>query len=192
MGVPRKWQKKLHKLDANHRWKAKDGYQIFVADGGALRFDIPSGWVVIPGDTSFKFHDRQPPDDECVVEVTLNYLPPADFSEFPLATALADVLRDSYESATSRGEVMTEQRGDTRLAWAEIRYVDDSLLRPAIAHTLLGLRGVIQILLTMAYWTDDAERFTPVWEEILRSIRLGEAVDRSGRRQPPIVPRGYG
>lgn len=190
--MPKNWQKKVHKLGADHKWKAKEGYQIFVADGGALRFDIPIGWVVVPGETSFKFHDQEPPDDECVVEVTVNWLPPADFSEFPLATALADVLRGGYESATARGDVVTEQRGETRLAWAEIRYVDDTLLRPAIAQTLLGLRGVIQILLTMAYWVDDAEQFTPVWEEILRSIRLGEAVDFSGRRQPTIVPRGYG
>src|SRR3712207_14016 len=91
----RKWQETVHKLSPHHNWKAKPGYNIFVADMGALRFDIPEGWVVVPGETSYKLHDRRPPDDECVVEVTANYLPPADFSDFPLETALADVLKDS-------------------------------------------------------------------------------------------------
>ena len=176
----RKWEKSVHKLGANHNWKAKPGYNVFVANGGDLRFDVPHDWVIIPGTTSFKFHDRQPPDDECVVELTVNYLPPADFSDFPLEAALADVLKSSYDTATYRGAVESERRGDTRLAWAEVRYTDTSVMREAIARSLLGLRRTIQILLTMAYWPEDAAQFDPVWDEILRSIRLGESVDLLG------------
>ncbi len=176
----RKWQESVHKLGPHHNWKAKDGYNIFVADMGALRFDIPQGWVVVPGETSYKLHDRQPPDDECVVEVTVNYLPPADFTDFPLEAALADVLKDGYETATYRGPVESERRGDTRLAWAEIRYTDTSVMRGAVAKTLIGLRRTIQFLLTMAYWQDDVAQFEPVWEEILRSVRMGESLDILG------------
>ena len=49
------WKRRVYKLDANHTWKAKPGYQIFVADWGAVRFDIPSGWAfdkcvsIVPG-----------------------------------------------------------------------------------------------------------------------------------------------
>ncbi len=187
----RKWEKSTHKLGENHKWRSKPGYNIFVANWGAVRFDIPSDWVVVPGET-FKFHDRQPPDDECIIELTVNTLPPADYTGFPLAAALADVLDGTHPNTISRSDVAYEERGGTRLAWSTVRYVDESVLREAIAQNLLGLHGVIQILLTMAYWPEDAERIEPVWEEILRSVRLGEAVDMSGRKQPPIIPKGYG
>ena len=176
----RKYQKSVHNLSPHHNWKAKPGYNVFVANRGDLRFDIPRDWVIVADESSFKFHDRQPPDDECVIELTVNYLPPADYTDFPLETALADVLQNTYDNATQRGEVRSERRGDTRLAWGEVRYTDTSVMREAIARTLIGLRRTIQILITMAYWPEDAAQFDPVWEELLRSIRLGERVDMLG------------
>ena len=42
------WLKEKYKLKKNHNWKAPDGYRIFVADRGAVRFNIPDGWIVEP------------------------------------------------------------------------------------------------------------------------------------------------
>ncbi len=42
------WERRTYKLDANHKWKARPGCQIFVADWGAVRFDVPRGWVPVP------------------------------------------------------------------------------------------------------------------------------------------------
>ncbi len=175
-----RWDKRDLRLADDHGWRCKPGYRIFVADRGAVRFDIPQSWVCLPDSESIKLHDREPPDDECVVEVTVNYLRPADYSEFPLESTLAEVLADGYETATYRGPVESERRGDTRLAWAEIHYTDTSVMRAAVAKTLIGLRRTIQFLLTMAYWKDDVAQFEPVWDEILRSVQMGEQVDILG------------
>src|SRR3712207_8272235 len=51
-------------------------YTTLFRSQGALRFDIPCGWLCIPGDNSFKFHDKKPPDDTCVLEMSLFRLPP--------------------------------------------------------------------------------------------------------------------
>ena len=51
----KKWKKDTLKLKKDHLWKAKPGYTIFVADRGAVRFDIPQGWIVEPGPDSTKF-----------------------------------------------------------------------------------------------------------------------------------------
>lgn len=174
------WERTERKLARNHSWKSSPGYQIFVANGGELRFDIPVGWVIVADSTSFKFHDQQPPDDECVIELTINRLPPADYSEFPLEAALSDVLGGGYDGPVTRGTIAYEKRGLTRLAWGDVRYVDQSVDREAIGWTLIGLRGQIQVLVTMAYWVDDVPQFEPAWKELVRSIKLGEQVDMLG------------
>ncbi len=169
-----KWKKETLKLREGHGWMAKPGHQIFVADRGALRFDIPKEWVVIPGESSFRFHDRTPPEDECALEVTLMYLPPGvNWSAMPLASTLVEVVRGSYEEALGHGECVEVQRPDLELAWVESRYLDTVEMREARARTCIARRGNIQPLITMSYWPSDAERFIPVWDEIIRSMQLG-------------------
>src|SRR5690348_10549932 len=56
-----RWSQSRHKLATRHAWKARPGYQIFVAQRGAIRFDVPRDWVVIPEKMSYKLCDRQPP-----------------------------------------------------------------------------------------------------------------------------------
>src|SRR2546426_524622 len=63
------WLKEELTLREDHTWRAKPGCKIFVADRGALRLDYPEDWVVIPGENSINFHDRQPPDDDIHMEV---------------------------------------------------------------------------------------------------------------------------
>ncbi len=41
-----KWEQQTYKIPKNHNWHAKPGYNVFVADRGAVRFSIPSGWKV--------------------------------------------------------------------------------------------------------------------------------------------------
>lgn len=65
MGKQR-WIKRELKLKENHGWRATPGYKIFVANQGAVRFDIPVKWVMLPGESgSVCFYDREPPADDC-------------------------------------------------------------------------------------------------------------------------------
>src|SRR5690349_13517915 len=71
-----KWTKKTLKLKKNHGWQSRPGYNIFVADRGAVRFDFPRSWIIEPGENgSIKFHDKKPPDDDCTLQITVMYLP---------------------------------------------------------------------------------------------------------------------
>ena len=168
-----KWKKSVFKLDANHKWKAKPGYKIFVADWGALRFDVPGDWIVTPGSTSFKFQDREPPDDNCTLEVSVNrvLIPGIDWSGLPLPQLLADVLAADDSAVTSRGEIIHEKRADFELAWTETRFVEDG--RAACSRACLARRDNLHPLITMAFWLDDAEQFVPVWDEVIGTLQLG-------------------
>ena len=99
-----RWEKQTLKLTEPHGWHAKAGYNVFVADRGAVRFDIPQAWLVKPDSKTIKFHDREPPDDDCTLALTVMRLPPADWSGMPVAGLVASLVEaDRRPSVTSSG-----------------------------------------------------------------------------------------
>ena len=53
------WEKKTLRLKDGHGWSARPGCNVLVADRGAVRFDYPEGWVVVPDERgSLKLHDK--------------------------------------------------------------------------------------------------------------------------------------
>ena len=179
-----KWSKKVFKLKDDHGWKAKPGHKIFVADRGAVRFDYPADWVVIPGTDSIKFHDRQPPNDNCLLQLSVLYLPAigVDWSSLPLTQLLEEAIKSDQRGVLSQGEVVHVRRPDLELAWTETRFLDPTVRREACSRSCLARRSNIQPFLTMDYWPEDAARFVPVWDEVLRSLQLGVYVKDPTRR----------
>jgi hypothetical protein len=115
--VMAKWKKQTLKLQKNHRWKAKPGYRICVIGRGAVRFDIPQGWIMEPDAASIKFYDGAPPDDNCRLEASYNVIPSIDWSGFPLEQLLEDVVEGDHRGQISTGEVISVRRVDLRLVW---------------------------------------------------------------------------
>jgi hypothetical protein len=168
-----KWKKQTLKLKKQHSWKARPGYRIFVADRGAVRFDIPQNWILQPDSESIKFFDGEPPDDNCRLEVSRNYLPPIDWNSFPLPQLLQDVVAGDHREVISRGEVISLNRFDLRLVWTELCFRDPVENREAYSRMLIGIGGNVQCLITMDYWPEDANRVRQVWDEVVRTLQLG-------------------
>lgn len=179
------WRKCVHKLPDNHVWKAKCGYNIFVGGGGAIRFDIPEGWIVEPTSDAIKFHDKPPPDDDCLLQVSIIHLPSGiDWTDFPLTYLLDEaVLKDDPRGLTVSRTHKLVQRPDLELAWIEAQFIDPNENRQAFSRAGLARGSDIQALITFEFWPEDRRRFVPVWNEILRTLRLGEYVSGfEGRR----------
>ncbi len=181
--MPKKWQKEVHRLPKNHGWRSKPGYKIFVADRGALRFDIPSDWAFEPGESSFRFYDREPPDDDCRLEVSVMRLnPEVDWRGLPLAQFLEEASKDSLLEEISRGEIVHVKQPDLELVWRESRFLDPGERRESRSRMCLAHGSHVAPLITMDFWPEDAERVIPVWDEVLRSLQLGAYVKDIYRR----------
>lgn len=189
-----RWKKETRKLPKDHDWRCKPGHKIFVADRGAVRFDYPEDWIVIPGESSCQFHDKKPPDDHCILEVSFLRLSPAiDWSELSLVDLLCQVLAQEGTPVPA-DQVVREARADLELVWAEHRSIDptehrEAVHRMCIARTIrasgttaLPVQPDIQALLTLAFWPEDAGWVTPVWDEVLRSLQLGLVIKDPTRR----------
>ncbi len=166
-------RKKDLTLRSDHSWESEDGYKIFVADRGALRFDFPKDWIVKFQEKSVKFTDLEPPTDTGALEVSFNRLPPNDWTTFPLKKALQQVLDDDDRQIISKGKITSANRDGMRLVWTEVRYMDATEKRDATSRILIGIGGNVQCLFTFDYWTEGEEQMIEVWEAMLRSLRLG-------------------
>lgn len=168
-----RWIKETLELKGEHHWQSSPGYKIFVADRGAVRFDVPQDWHFEPDTKSFKFMDQKPPDDDCRLEVSFNRLPPADYSLFPLAATLKKIAKEDKRNVVAVGEVITLNRQTARVVWIELKFIDSNEDREAFSRICVAIGSNIQCLITFDYWADQADRLTPVWDEVLRSLTLG-------------------
>lgn len=171
-----KYQKTSLKLKKNHTWTAKPGHSVLVLDRGAVRFNIPSKWVVEPDADSMKIYDRKPPDDDCRLEVSYLRLAPIDWSALPV-TQLVEAATDEDERPIhTRGPVQSVRRGSMDLAWREMQFVDPVEQREAFSRLCIARKGVIQALVTFEYWASDGSRGRSVWNTVLDTIELNDYI----------------
>jgi|SRR5579875_2219287 len=183
--MAKKWKSQTFRLASNRDWGSKPGNKILIIDRGAVRLDYPAGWVFVPGEGSAKLYDRQPPDDNCLLELSVFYLPPGiDWTGLPLQEQLEAAMPRGDPEEIDRDPIVSSKRGGLEIAWMERRFTDSTEQRMAHSRICVARHGDIQILITFNFWPEDAPRLGPVWDEALRSLRLGEymalPVERGG------------
>ena len=179
-----RWTKKTLKLRKNHGWTAEPGCNAFVADRGAVRFDIPRKWVIEPGKSgSIKFMDRPSPDDDCTLEMSIFYLnEEIDWSGLPVARMVLEASRDDSQEVLERVELQQFERDGMTVAWTGTRYVDPEQKREAIGRTLMARKWNIQPLITYAYWADQSHKLAKPWDILLKTLVLGDYIEDPTQR----------
>jgi len=179
----RHWRQETKKLRDRHYWTAQAGCKVFVADWGAVRFDCPQEWVIVPGSDSINLHDKAPPDDDCVLAVSYLRLPPIDWSGLPLASLVEQTTKDDTRPVYQRGEIIELRRGDLEIAWREMRFIDPTEHREAVSRFCLARQRRVQALITFDFWESDAQRRQTVWDIVLKTLELDDYI------QDPTVGR---
>jgi hypothetical protein len=171
------WEERTIKLPDDHGWKATPGYNVFVADRGAVQFEFPETWLVKPQKTSVGFHDAEPPDDNCVLEITVTYLSDeVDWRGLPIRRLVHELRSHDDRNLLHQGEVVDADRADLELSWFGSRWIDPQDCRAVEGRLALARRGLVQLLLTYDYWVDDSEWAAPIWDAVLGSLRMGENI----------------
>jgi len=178
-----KWDKQVFRLAEGQSWKCAPGYVSIVGDQGAFQFDIPEGWHFVPGTPTLKFYDREPPDDNILLEATPFRLPGAiDWTDLPLRELFEEATKDAQDEVIWRSDKVQAERAGLELIWHETRSIDPGEHREGRSRSSLARRAANVLLLTLSYWPEDAESSLPVWDELLRSLRMGEHLQLSARR----------
>jgi hypothetical protein len=190
------WRKQVFNLPENHGWTAKPGNKVFVADRGALRFEIPQEWLVEPSRKSIKFRDAEHPDDTMILEVTVFYAGalgvPIDWSDLPLSELIKDVTDENrsipkdrasrgrkHKDASKVGTPLTIKLGNLEMAWVQTEFIDPGEKRLAYSRTAITRdpKASIHAVLTFSYWPEDADRATAVWNDVMGTLKMGEHFD---------------
>lgn len=185
-GRKTKWIKETLELDQNHGWQSREGYNVFVAGRGAVRLDVPRGWKMEMDETSVKFTDEDPPDDNCRLEVSYNHIPQANWKDLPLKGIVKKLIREDTRDILEVGDVVKLSRQTAQIVWGELKFLDSNENREAYSRICVGLGSGIQCLVTFDYWVDDAEKLMPIWDVALESLTLGMYIQdpRTGFARP--------
>jgi hypothetical protein len=167
------FQEAVLKLQEGHTWKCKPGYKIFVLDKGVLRFDVPEDWAMEPGESSVRFYDRKPPDDNCRLEVSLLRHPQVDWSQLPLDQLFRNLGGRTSGAETRNPEVQRQSRPGIDLAWVEQTFIDPNERKPARSRIAVVRGTEAHALVTLDFWEADAGRVLPAWNEVMHSIDMG-------------------
>lgn len=176
------WSEEVFNLSPQHRWTARPGNVVFVADRGAVRFEIPRGWHVEPTSNSVKFHDRKPPDDNMGIEMSIFYLSRlavgVDWSGLSIHQLIKDATANLGKDGKT-GSPTTIKLNGLEIAWVQREFIDDDEKRPAHSRiaTARHIASAIQVVITMAYWPEDAEQAQTVWNDMMGTLKLGEYID---------------
>lgn len=173
-----RWDKRRRRPIGIDGSDTKPGYQIFVANGGDVRFDFPRDWLVRPTpDGTFRFHDKEPPDDDARLQMTLFRLRPrVDWGRIDLVELLWEAAAKRTVAVREEGEITPVRRPGLDLAWTWCRFPDTASGREIIGNTAFARGKDIQALFTFEYWVECHPEMSPVWDELLRTLALGQKI----------------
>lgn len=158
-------------LAPDHGWRSAPDRKILVIGRGAVRLDYPDTWVVTADEDSVKLHDRQPPDDDCVLAISYHRWP-AITHTLPVA-ALVRMALDTDERACTAGElIVTEARTDLALAWGQGTFTDRRVSREAVTRLGIARKDGLQVLVTFDFWHSDLAACDAHWRDVLASMQL--------------------
>lgn len=172
----RDWTKESLKLKKGHTWSAPEGYRIFVADRGAVRFNFPQEWTMEPGEDATYFYDKKPPDDDCRLGCSYLTLPPIDWSGLHLSELIKTATAGDPRELKMAGDIVMGNRPDLEIAWADFGFIDPVEHRHAYSRLSIARGSNIQTLITLDYWDEDGARLAPMWRELMRSLQLGRYI----------------
>ena len=174
------WKSRTYDLPDDHGWSARPGNSIFVANRGAVLFEYPSGWVLKPEGDSICLYDREAPDDNMRLQISVLRLGPdrsiVDWSAMPPLASLMEeaVLADDPRPCTRKGPMVGARRRNLEYLWLEMDFIDPAGKRKAHSRACLARGGNVQAFITMEYWPEDHRVADEVWNNMLESLKLAE------------------
>lgn len=83
------------------------------------------------------------------------------------------MIREDPRHWSEQGEIIQLKRQTTRIVWTQIKFIDLQENREAYSRIGIGLGSGVQCLITLDYWADQGDLFTPVWDTVMESLTLG-------------------
>jgi hypothetical protein len=177
-----RWEKRTLKMDSKHTWRATPGHKLCVMNQGALQIEYPEGWIIKPEGQSLSLHDREPPDDDMVLQVSVLQFPPLKETRPGVKELLLQSIGRGH--AVAEDDVRVHPRKDVMIVWLEYREIDSKEQREAVWKHGVCHTGTIYGILSFGHWPDKEEEATQFWEHLLNTLIMDRFVE-----DPRLGPR---
>jgi hypothetical protein len=165
---------------------------LFVADRGAVAFEVPQKWVVRHDKKgTLTIHDKEPPDDSARLSLTVFHLPPVEggWGQLPLEKMMRELeqvggggkKKKKHKKPSVPLVIHKEPRFDSELLWAEKgNWPDPQNGRLIRCRQIMARARLVQILVTFDVYVDCGDKFEPAWADLLRSMQVAVPRDITG------------
>ena len=198
MAKKKRWEKRTFNLPKNHGWTAKPGNKVFVANRGAVQFEIPQDWIVTPGENgSIRFFDHEAEDDACMrLEVSVlrdavflgdepairdlrlaHTRPVVDWSSLLLPDLLKNAIGRDDEGILGRGPIREARRRDLELVWQQLECMDPGENRKSFSRHCLARGPRNHAFVSLDFWPEDTGLANRVWNDMLASLKIGDYIE---------------
>jgi hypothetical protein len=175
---------RVTELSANHVWKAAPGCRILVIDGGAVRFDIPRDWVILPRANTVLLFDQSPPDTRYSLGLSWHRTP-LDMISVPLPYLLSEGVLTEMRRVLERSEIQRIERPPLQLAWIQLRVFDESDQLESCTRMCVARSGCTQAVILLEFRPEDEIPVFSVWQTLLSTLAVGDYIadPTTGRRR---------
>jgi hypothetical protein len=175
----------IRRLLPGHGWHTRPGCRTIVLDRGAVQFDYPRSWIVVPSTDSVAICDREPPANQSRLEVSFLRLPLPEYEELPPAADLVDRVTSPARDNATNGPLREEIRHGIEVAWRDI-FLGSTPRRPdGLFRVGIARRGAIHCLITYEWLGGHQARRDDVWEEVLDTLVLDRSISDPARGPAP-------
>ena len=127
--------------------------------------------------------DKEEPDDNIRLEVSVIHVPPIDWSDLLLTDLIEDAaLSKDSRGLTNRGPFREAKRRDLELAWLEVDFIDPDENRKAHSRICMARGPGVYSFITIDFWPEDRRKVNSVWNDVLGTLKLGEFIQDPTRR----------
>ena len=198
-----RYKKTTVKMPENHGWTCAEGYNVFVANRGDVRFEFPESFINSEKDDAILLHDKPVPHDSCRISLSVWRLPieagMAMMRDVPIRQLVAQTTDPDLHEERSRereaegetvfpredpGEITTGQRGNFEWGTRQWRWHDTTAEpgpRWVVCRHVQARAPNVMALISFEYYEDRADDFAPAFDHLMETLRIAQPVTMDGR-----------
>ena len=190
MGEENNWRKGYLPLPPNHGWRTTNpNHSLFVADRGAVQFEFPREWIIIPSSKgTIMIQDKPYPEENLRFDVGVGQLFREDGVPLrrigvsvdwglPIDEAFMSIATKSDDEFLEAGKLRLASGPTFEAAWRQVSFIDKEENRKLISRTCIARATSTCGVITLDFWPEYASKANRVWRLMLATLKIGEYIE---------------
>ena len=190
MGEENNWRKGYLPLPPNHGWRTTSPKNsLFIAERGAVQFEFPREWMIIPSRKgTIMIQDKPYPEENMRFDVGVGQLFREDGVplrrigvsvdwELPIDEAfMASMIKPEDEMLTV-GKLRFASGPTFEAAWRQVSFIDKEENRKLFSRTCVARATSTCGVITLNFWPEYASKANRAWRLMMATLKIGEYIE---------------